>query len=392
MTAIRQYEDKLKMIAEMAKRDKKIKFSTLAYLVNELSLTRCYKKLKKSSACGVDGVTKEEYGNNLESNIANLNSRIRAKRYKPRAVKRVYIPKSGKHELRPLGLPSVEDKLVQIVLKEILEAIFEQDFRDCSHGFRPGKSCHISIKELNSVVMRKPTNYIVEVDIKKFFDTVDHKWLYEMLRQRISDPVFLGLIWRFLRAGVMENSEVIVSDNGTPQGGIVNPILANIYLHYVLDLWFETKFSKQARGYVQLIRYCDDFVVACESEQDATDFLQQLKERLAKFKLEISEEKTQIIKFGRNVWKQSRRTGYKVKTFDFLGFTHYCKASRKGWFIMGHKTSKRRLAGKLKDFKKWLKGVRSACSMKDWWKVVKAKLIGHYNYFGINGNTSCLRQ
>ena len=392
MTNERQYEDKLKLIAEMAKRDRRTRFSTLAYLVNQSSLVRSYKKLNRTSACGPDGVTVGDYGNSLEERIANLNTRIRTKKYKPWPVRRVYIPKDGKGAVRPLGLPSVEDKLVQTVVKEILEAIYEQDFRPFLHGFRPGKSCHTAIKELNGAVMRKPINYVVEVDIKKFFDTVNHKWLYEMLRQRISDPVFLGLIWRMLRAGVMENSMVTVSGEGTPQGGIVSPILANIYLHYVLDLWFEQRFSKQAKGYVQLIRYCDDFVMVCESKHDAENFLQQLKERLAKFNLEVSEEKTQIIRFGRNVWRQAQRTGDKVESFDFLGFTHYCKASRKGWFAMGHKTSKKRLAGKLKKFSKWLKDMRNVCPMKDWWKLVKAKLTGHYNYFGINGNMRCLRQ
>ena len=392
VTKTRTYEDKLKVIAEMAKRDKNIRFSTLAYLVNESSLAQSYKKLNKASACGSDGVTVREYGSNLETNIANLNRLIRTKKYKPRPVKRAYIPKDGQGAMRPLGLPSVKDKLVQMVLKEILEAIFEPDFLDLSHGFRPGKSCHTAIKELNDEVMRKPINFVVEVDIKKFFDTVNHQWLYEMLRQRISDPVFLGLIWKMLRAGVMENSKVTVSDDGTPQGGIVSPILANIYLHYVLDLWFEAEFKKQAKGYVKLIRYCDDFVMVCESNQDAVRFLQKLKERLAKFYLEISEEKTQIIKFGRNVWKQANRTGSKVKSFDFLGFTHFCKASRSGWLVMGHKTSKKRLASKLKGFSKWLQNMRNACPMKDWWKRVKAKLIGYYNYFGINGNIRCLRQ
>ncbi len=378
------------MIAEMATRDKKIRFSTLAYLVNESSLAQSYKKLNKASACGSDGVTVRDYGNNLETNIAKLNMLIRAKKYKPRPVRRAYIPKNGKGATRPLGLPSVEDKLVQTVLKEILEAIFEQDFLDCSHGFRPGRSCHTAIKELDNEVMRKPINFVVEVDIKKFFDSVNHKWLYEMLRQRISDPVFLGLIWRMLRAGVMENGKVTTSDDGTPQGGIVSPILANIYLHYVLDLWFEKRFKKQAKGYVKLIRYCDDFVMVCESEYDAKQFLLQLKARLAKFYLEVSEEKTKIIKFGRNVWKQAKKKSIKLESFDFLGFTHFCTSSRNGWFVMRHKTSKKRMASKLKGFNQWLKKMRNICPMRDWWKLTKAKLRGYYNYFGINGNIKCL--
>ena len=213
-----------------------------------------------------------------------------------------------------------------------------------------------------------------------------------MLRQRISDPVFLGLIWKMLRAGVMEGSRVEKSEDGTPQGGVVSPILANIYLHYALDLWFEIVFRKRAKGYVQLIRYCDDFVVVCESERDAYNFLEVLEERLARFKLEISPEKTRIVKFGRRVWQRAQRIKERVETFDFLGFTHYCKASRKGWFAMGHKTSRLRMFAKLKANKLWLKKIRNSVPLKDWWKKVKQKLIGHYNYFGINGNMRCLKQ
>lgn len=392
MTKTWTYEDKLKVIAEKAKQDKKLKFTSLAHLVNATSLEQSYKRLNKTSACGSDGVTAREYGNNLEANIAELNNMIRSKKYKPKTVKRAYIPKRENGNMRPLGIPSVEDKLIQMVLKEILEAIFEADFSDSSHGFRPGKSCHTAIKELNNEVMKRPINFVVEVDIKRFFDTVNHKWLYEMLRQRISDPVFLGMIWKMLRAGVMENNEIIASNDGTPQGGIVSPILANIYLHYVLDLWFEIEFKKRAKGYTKLIRYCDDFIVVCERRQDAILFLQELRERLAKFHLEGSEEKTQIIKFGRNSWKKAKRTGKKVQSFDFLGFTHFCKSSRKGFFVMGHKTSKKRQPEKLKSFSEWLRKIRNRCPMKDWWRLVIAKLIGYYNYFGINGNIRCLNQ
>ena len=389
---MQQRADKLRLVAEKAKQDKKWKFCTLAHHINPQSLAQSYKQLNKYSACGVDGVTVKEYGSNLENNIANLHARMKAGRYWPKPVKRVYIPKAVKNELRPLGLPAVEDKLVQMGLKEILEAIFEQDFLDCSHGFRLGVSCHTAVKELNRSIMHNPINWVVEVDIKKFFDTIDHNWLFEMLKQRISDPVFLGLIWRFLRAGIMEGSIKKPSDEGAPQGGIISPVLANIYLHSVLDRWFDERFSKQANGYVQLIRYCDDFVMVCEYEQDAKDFLQQLIERLAKFGLEIAPEKTRIIKFGRKTWNEAKKTGEKIKSFDFLGFTHYCKESRNGYFIVGHKTSRKRLVEKLKAFNLWLKSIRNMCPMKDWWKIVKAKVIGHYNYFGINGNIRMLKK
>ena len=228
---MQQYADKLKWIAERASQDKNFRFATLAYLINESSLAQCYKKLNKSKACGVDGVSMEEYGNNLEQNLAALIKKMKIMKYKPKPVRRVYIPKTGKKEQRPLGIPSIEDKCVQMALKELLEAIFEQDFLECSHGFRPKNGCHTAIKALDVAVMRKPINFVVEVDIKGFFDNVNHKWMYEMLRQRISDRVFLGLIWRMLRSGIMEAGVITKEYNGTPQGGIVSPILANIYLH-----------------------------------------------------------------------------------------------------------------------------------------------------------------
>jgi len=383
------YTDKLKLITEIAKKDSKLKFKTLAHNINAESLTRSYKFLKKNKACGIDGVTIEKYGNRLEENISDLLYRMKGKKYKACPVRRTYIPKAGKNELRPLGIPCVEDKMVQTVLKEILEAIYEQDFLECSHGFRP---CHTAIKELNTTMMKRPINYVVEVDIKGFFDNVDHEWLMKCLQERIVDKRFLRWIRRHLEAGVMEDGSLRETNEGTPQGGVVSPVLANIYLHYVLDLWFEWRHKREAKGYVQLIRYCDDFIVLCESECDAKRFLEELVPRLAKFNLEIAAEKTKMIKFGRSEWKRSKRIGSKMQTFNFLGFTHYCGTSRKGWFSIKHKTAKQNLARKLRESKQWVKNNRNLFSLKDWWRIIKAKLIGHYNYFGVSGNMRCLRK
>jgi len=245
----------------------------------------------------------------------------------------------------------VEDKLVQLMLKKILEAIFEHDFLDCSNGFRPNRGCHGAVDQLDKVVLTKPINYIVEVDIEKFFDNVRHYWLLRCIEERVSDPSFLLLVRRFLKAGVVEAGQWEASLTGTPQGGVVSPLFANIYLHYVLDLWFKVIFKRRARGYVQLIRYCDDFVVACEREEDAKRFLGEVEERFSQFGLRISKEKTRIAAFGRRAWHRSKQTGERVATFDFLGFTHYCTASRRGRFMVGHKTSKRSLARKLKETK-----------------------------------------
>jgi len=384
--------NKLAVIARIAKQDKNVRFTSLMHLLNKENLAICFKMLAKNAATGIDEVTIKTYGENLDANLEGLISRLKGKWYKPKPVRRVYIPKPGKKESRPLGIPSIEDKVVQMALKWVLQAIYEQDFLDCSYGFRPGRSCHTAIKQLNVSVMKHPVNYIIEVDIRKFFDMVDHVKLLELLQLRIADPNILWLIRKFLKAGIMDAGAWQASENGVPQGGVVSPILANIYLHYVLDVWFESRFQTQSKGYMRLIRYCDDFVALCESKYDADRFIDELEARLAEFNLEISREKTRSIKFGRQAWKQAQRDGTKVATFDFLGFTHYCGKSSKGWFVMGHKTSKRSLNAKLKSNNSWLRSIRNMVSLKELWPIIKAKLIGHYNYFGINGNIRCLAQ
>jgi RNA-directed DNA polymerase len=240
--------------------------------------------------------------------------------------------------------------------------------------------------------MTKPINYIVEVDIKGFFDNVSHYWLQRCLEEKITDKNLLWLVRKFLKAGVVEDGKQLATSLGTPQGGVISPLLANIYLHYVLDLWFKKKIEPQAKGSMELIRYCDDFVVCCESEKDAKNFLELLHTRLGQFGLEVSAEKTKVLKFGRQVWKQSQRSKEKVETFAFLGFTHYCGKSRRGYFVMGHKTSKENFCRKLKETKEWLKKIRNQLRLKEWWPVLKSKLTGHYNYFGISGNYRCLQQ
>lgn len=383
---------KLNQIAIRAKQDKRLKFTSLVYLINAENLAECYKELKRNKACGIDQVTVEVYGENLEEKLKMLIDSMKKKQYQPQPVKRVYIPKTGSKEKRGLGIPSTEDKLVQIMLKKILESIYEANFLDNSYGFRPRRSCHQAVKALDKAVMYKPINYIVEVDIKKFYDNVQHKWLMRCLRERIADPNLLWLVKRFLKAGVIEAGHYEATTQGAPQGGIVSPVLANIYLHYVLDLWFEKKVRPKSKGYMELVRYADDLLVCCESEEDAKEFLESLKQRLAKFGLEISESKTRIVKFGKKEWQQAGREKRKTESFDFLGFTHYCAKSRNGRQIMGHKTSKINLARKLKEVKEWLKTIRNQVRLKDWWQVLKAKLRGHYNYFGVSGNYRSLNK
>ena len=385
-------EAKLVQIAKKAQQDKKLKFTSLVHHVNDSNFVKCYQELKRNKACGIDGQTVEVYGKNLDDNVKQLVERLKSKTYQPKPVKRVYIPKAGKRGKRGLGIPSVEDKLVQIMLKKILERIYEADFLDVSYGFRPKLSCHDAVKPLNNEVMKKPINYIVEVDIKGFFDNVNHEWLQRCLKERIIDKNLILLINRFLRAGYVEEGRYIDTTVEAPQGGVISPLLANIYLHYVLDLWFEKKVKPVSKGYVGLIRYCDDFVVCCESEKDAKEFLLKLQTRLGKFGLEISKDKTKVLRFGRQVWKQAQKHKRKVETFNFLGFTHYCGKSRLGYFVVGHKTSKENICRKLKETKEWIKKIRSKLKLKEWWPTLKSKLTRHYNYFGVSGNYRCLKQ
>jgi len=327
-------ETKLKLITQRAKESPKFKFTSLAHLLNEGFLEQCFKALKKNKASGIDGVKVEEYEVKLGENLKDLVERMKALHYYPQAVRRVNIPKpDGK--TRPLGIPTVEDKIVQMGIKRILEAIFEVDFSDSSYGFRPNRSCHDALDVLDKTIMTKSVNAIVDMDIEKFFDTVDHKWLMECLRQRINDPSLLRLIVRFLKAGIMEEGKYSEVDKGTPQGGILSPILSNIYLHFILDLWFERVARKQFRGFAKLVRYADDFVVCFENRDEAIRFSEMLKQRLAKFGLKVAESKSRVIEFGRRVWEKARREGGKVATFDFLGFTHFCDKTRKGKFKLG---------------------------------------------------------
>ncbi|MEA1964539.1 MAG: group II intron reverse transcriptase/maturase [Candidatus Aerophobetes bacterium] len=381
---------KLPSITRRAREDPQLEFTSLTHLLTVDFLRECFWDLKRDKAPGVDGITVKEYEANLEENIKDLVTRLKEWRYRPKPSRRVYIiDVNGKR--RPLGIPAVEDKIVQMGIKKILEAIFEVDFLDVSFGFRPNCSCHDALDVVDKVVMTRPVNYVVDMDIEKFFDTIDHKWLTRCLQQRIKDPNLLRLIVRFLKAGVLEEGKYYQIDKGTPQGGILSPILANIYLHYILDLWFEKVVKKKTRGFTQLIRYADDFVVFFQSINEAKAFGKKLRERLSRFGLRVAENKSRIIEFGRYPWLRAQRQGRKVETFDFLGFTHYCDRTRKGKFKLGRKTSKVKFRQKMKTMNQWLKDVRNLVELKVWWKVLELKLIGHYRYYGISGNMQEMR-
>jgi len=376
---------KLSSLFVRARGNPQMRFTSLAHLLNVGFLRECFRELKRNKASGVDGVTVEEYEVGLEANLEDLVERLKAKRYRPKPVRRVYIPKP-KGGKRPLGIPTVEDKIVQMGLKKILEVIFKVDFLDVSFGFRPGRSSHQALDALNEAVMSRPVNYIVDMDIEKFFDSVDHEWMMKFLKVRIADPNILRLIGRFLRTGVMEEGKYHQVDKGTPQGGILSPLLANIYLHYCLDLWFEKRVRRELRGYARLIRYADDFVICFQKAEEAKGFGKALKERMDKFCLEVSEEKSRIIPFGRYPYYSARKSERKLATFDFLGFTHYCTRTRRGYFRLGRKTSKAKFRERLKETNRWLKEVRNMIKLKDLWEVLRLKLAGHYRYYGVSGN------
>ncbi len=376
---------KLALIAERARREPQCQFTSLAHLLDERFLADCYHRLGRDRASGVDGVTWKEYGEHLEENLRELVARMKAKRYKPLPAKRVYIPKD-EHTKRPLGLPALEDKIVQVGITKILEAIYEADFLDCSYGFRFGRGCHQALNAVDKTIMTQPVNHLIDADIKGFFDNVSHKWLMKFLQVRIKDPSLLLLIQRFLKAGYLEAGRVVATEQGTPQGGNLSPMLSNIFLHYVLDLWFEKRLKRQVRGACFLVRYADDFACMVQYQDDAQDMLQALRERFARFDLALHPEKTRVISFGRYERQNAQRQKRRANTFDFLGFTHYCGTSRRGKFIVGRQTSRKKFRKKCQELRTWLKAVRNAHPVKEWWPVLTAKLLGHYQYYGVSGN------
>jgi len=378
-------QTKLNLITEHVKRDEKCRVNNVAYLLNEENLSECFRMLKKGKAAGIDEMTVEEYDLKLEVNLKDLVSKMKKQSYKPQPVRRTYIAKAN-GKMRPLGIPAVEDKIVQRGIARILEAIYEVDFLDCSYGFRPHRSCHQALKQLNQIIMTKPINHIIDADIKGFFDHVDHEWMMKFLGHRISDSNFLRLIKRFLKNGYMEEGMVHATEEGTPQGGVVSPILANVYLHYALDLWIEKVVKEQCTGVVEMVRYADDFVICIQYKEDAIKILNALKERLNKFKLELAEDKTRLIEFGRFAKQHAKAKDSKPATFNFLGFTHFIDRTRKGGFKLGRKTDGKKLRLKLKEMNRWLKASRNLYPLKEIWKTLRSKLRGHFQYYGVSGN------
>lgn len=374
-------------VRERAKQDPDARFNSLAHLLDQKALERAYGRIRKSAAVGVDGISKEQYGHDLEINLRALHERLRSKQYRHQPILRVHIPKApGK--TRPIGISTTEDKIVQGALREVLEAIYEQDFLDCSCGFRPGRSAHDALRATNSMVSNERITVILEADIQAFFDSIDRDKLMEMLQTRIADPSLLRLVSKCLHVGVLDGEEFTEPDEGTAQGSIISPMFGNVYLHYVLDLWFEREIKPRLSGRARLIRYADDFVLGFERREDAERVQKVLHKRMAKYGLTLHPEKTRLIPFAR---PHSEKHGIRPGTFDFLGFTMYWCKSRRGSWRLGMKTRKARLQKAITAISTYCRRHRHR-SRKEQHAALVRRLVGHYRYFGVNGNIRCLRQ
>jgi len=378
------WQTSLRAIATKAAQDPRHRFGGLYRLLNVESLRVCFRALRKEAAAGVDGVTYQEYEKNLEANLEDLVRRLKHKSYRARLVRRKYIPK-GQGKLRPLGIPTLEDKLVQCAVAEILKAIFEADFLPCSYGYRPARSAHEAAGDLAERLFYGRYEFVFEADIRGFFEHLRQDWLVKMLEHRVADGALVGLVRKWLRAGILEeDGRIIHPESGTPQGGIISPVLSNVYLHYVLDLWFERRVKKHNRGGCELFRYADDFVVCFERRHEAEQFERDLTARLKHFGLELAPDKTKTIRFGRGGGEYNGR-------FDFLGFEFRWELSRAGRPVVKRRTALKKLRGALDRFTEWIRSERHR-KIRDLMSTLRAKYQGHFNYYGVIGNSKSLNR
>ena len=377
---------KLYQIAEQAKENPNRTFISLAHLMDIDFLREAYHKTRKDAASGVDGITAEEYSRDLEENLQRLHSRMRTGRYRAQPVKRGWVEKEDGSQ-RPLGMPVFEDKLVQRSVSMLMNAVYEQDFYDFSYGFREGRSPHQAISELREQCYHKNIHWIIDADVTKFFDNLDHGILREFIKKRINDGSLIRFIGKWLKAGILEGEELTYADKGTPQGGVISPLLANIYLHYVLDEWYAKEIEPRLKGGSFLIRYADDFIIGCELEEDASRLMAVLPKRFERFKLSIHPEKSKLVDFRSPKWR--RKTPTSKHTFDFLGFTHYWGKSRNGNWVIKRKTACKRIHRIIQSIWQWCKENRH-WSIPEQYQILSSKLRGHYNYYGIRGNYKML--
>jgi RNA-directed DNA polymerase len=380
----------LDRIRRVARRDQETKFTSLWHHVYDVDrLREAYLALRRTASAGVDGQTWQTYGQDLEGNLKDLSQRLARGTYRARPVRRVYIPKADGRQ-RPIGIPVLEDKIVQRATVQVLNAVCETDFLGFSYGFRPGRSAHMALDALAVGIETKKVNYVLDADIRGFFDTLNHEWLLRFVRHRIGDPRVVRHIQKWLNAGVMEEGERRRQDEGTPQGGSISPLLANIYLHFAFDLWADQWRRTRASGDVVIVRYADDFVVGFQHETDAVRFLAELRERFRTFNLERHADKTRVIEFGRFAAERRSRRGLgRPETFDFLGFTHACDTTRKGKFTVLRRTMAKRVRAKLKALKEELRR-RLHDPVRDVGKWLGQVLAGHYRYYGVPRNYAML--
>lgn len=377
----------LERVRKAVRKDPKMQLTNLWHHVcDEGRLKEAYYRLNPKSAPGVDGECWHEYGRELDKNIERLSERLRTGKYRAKPVKRIYIPKADGRK-RPIGIPALEDKIVQSADTEVLNVVYEKEFIGFSYGFRPGRSQHKALDALYIGLMRKHVNWVLDADIRGFFDTIDHQWLLKFVGHRINDKRFLRHIAKWLKAGILEEGKLIRNEEGTPQGGSVSPLLSNIYLHYVLDLWVEQWRKRHARGDVIIVRYADDFVMGFQSKTEAEQFHKELRDRFAKFNLTLHPEKTRLIEFGRYaVEKRKARGEGRPETFDFLGFTHMCDRTRTGKkFIVLRQTVSKRMRAKLKEIKEELRqGMHAAVGETGKW--LRSVVSGYYRYHAVPRN------
>jgi group II intron reverse transcriptase/maturase len=370
----------LTRIAELARQDAGRKFYSIAHLLTTEALWEAFDNLRKNAAAGVDGVTPAEYEEHLVENLCKLHAKLKNKTYRAQPLRRIYIDKEDGRK-RPIAIPSLEDKIVQRATVELLNAIFEQDFLDCSYGFRPGRSAHDALDEVGRVICRGPTEYVLELDISSYFDSIVRKQLMAMVERRVSDASILRLIGKWINVGVVDDGRLLTRATGTGQGQIISPLLANIYLHHVLDVWFEEEVKPRLRGEAFAIRYADDGLLCFQSKEDAERVLEVLPKRFAKYGLTLHPEKTRLVKFGRSAYYQAERLKTKTATFDFLGFTHRTAPSRAGKFAMHVSTMKKRLRRGLVAIAAWCRE-HLHTPLEYQQQMLNAKLRGHYQYYG----------
>jgi group II intron reverse transcriptase/maturase len=375
-------------VVERAQREPEGRFHALAHLIDMPALERAYRRQRANAAVGIDGVTKEQYGQALEVNLQDLHARLKAKRYRHQPIRRVHIPKA-QGKTRPIGISAFEDKVVQDAVREVLEAIYEQDFLGCSYGFRPGRSAHDAVRTLEQIVHRGEVRWIFEADIVSFFDSLDRTELKKMLEVRVADGSLLRLIGKCLHVGVLDGEAVVEPELGTVQGSVLSPLLGNIYLHYVLDRWFATEVKPRLRGKTTLLRYCDDFIIGFEREEDARRVRVVLEKRLERFGLTLHPDKTRLLPFWRPPTTQ--QSGQGPATFDFVGFTFYWRRTRTGHWRMGCKTRRASLRRAKQALYDWCRRHRHQ-SVEAQHAALSRRLRGHFNYFGVNGNFQRLLQ